>query len=474
MQSINVRRIATNFTLLASGEVVSKVFTLIAFTLLARRLGPTTFGSIEFALALIALFTLIVEGGFSPYGAREVAKYPSRVSWLVSHIVAIRCILAVSGFIVLLGLVAMLSVPLAVKQIVLLYGLTLFFVPVLLPWVFQGLDRMGVVTATTTIRWMVLAGGVFLWVREPAEAWRVPVVEIGAIMLSATFNLWMYRRRYAAVRPRLEANVSLALFREALPIGLSQLLWAARVYLPIIFLGLLVGESSVGWFGTAQRLVLALNTFGVLYLFNLLPSLSRAAKQPRETVQEIMRTSIPIAAWSTVFVSALGMAVAEPLMTMVFGAQYAEGVVSLRILIWLVPAAILTGHFRYTLVAHNAQRLDLRCGALGLGMCLLLTVLLVPTWGPSGAASAILASELFTFAAAYFFVHHRIVTIPVGRHLAGPLLAGSVMVVMVHALPSPSLWLGSTAGILLYAIALVTLQPKMLTDLRSALARDSI
>jgi len=158
---------------------------------------------------------------------------------------------------------------------------------------------------------------------------------------------------------------------------------------------------------------------------------------------------------------------------MVFGAQYAEGAVSLRILIWLVPAAILTGHFRYILVAHDAQRLDLRCGVLGLGTCLLLAVLLVPTWGPSGAAAAIVASELVTFAAAYFFVHQRIVVIPVGRHLAGPLLAGGVMVVMVHALPSPSLWLGGIVGILLYVCALIVLCPKLLTSIGSALVRSS-
>ena len=180
MHFFNLRQFATNYGLLATGEVVSKVFTFIAFTYLARQLGPKTFGTVEFALALIMILTLVVEGGFSPYGAREVAKDPTVVSHLASQIVALRVILALGGFVLLLGLVALLPTPWSLKQILLLYGLTLFLTPFLLPWVFQGLGRMGVVTTTTTLRWIVFACAIFLWVGEPSDAWRVPVVDVGA------------------------------------------------------------------------------------------------------------------------------------------------------------------------------------------------------------------------------------------------------------------------------------------------------
>ncbi len=471
MEPINVRLFAANFTLLAAGEVVSKAFTFIAFAYLARQLGPSAFGGVEFALALIVLFTLVVEGGLSPYGAREVAKDPSALSRLASQIVALRSVLALGAFMLLLGVLVLLSVSWPVKQLLLLYGLTLFLTPVLLPWVFQGVDRMGVVAATKTIRWMVFAAGVFVWIREPAEVWRVPVLEMGALVCAAAFNLWMYRRFYGGLRPRLERNASFTIIREALPIGISQLLWAVRVYFPTIALGLLVGDRSVGWFGTAQRLVLAVNTFGVLYLFNLLPTLSRAAKQPKQAVQSIMRTSIPIVAWTTVFVGAAGTAFAEPLMGVVYGAQYTDGTTALRILIWLVPAALLAGHFRYILVAHDAQQLDLRSSAIGAGTCVVLTLFLVPNHGPVGAALAVLASELVTCIAAYLLVRRHVAVIAIGRHLAGPLLAGTLMVALVSVFPSPSLWLGGAAGILLYIATLVMLQPKMLADIRSVLAR---
>ena len=74
MPPVNLRQIVSNFTFLAGGEVLSKVCTFAAFTFLARALGPESFGHLEFTLAMMVFFTLLVDFGTSPYGAREIAK----------------------------------------------------------------------------------------------------------------------------------------------------------------------------------------------------------------------------------------------------------------------------------------------------------------------------------------------------------------------------------------------------------------
>ena len=81
MQSLNFRKLVSNFTLLTGGEVLSKIFTFIAFTFLARMLGPTNFGHLEFALAVMVFFSLLVDFGTSPYGAREIAKNEVQVDF---------------------------------------------------------------------------------------------------------------------------------------------------------------------------------------------------------------------------------------------------------------------------------------------------------------------------------------------------------------------------------------------------------
>ncbi len=52
--------LAKNFVLLGIGEFASKICSFVAFAYLARVLGPSEFGQLEFALALIFFFTLLV------------------------------------------------------------------------------------------------------------------------------------------------------------------------------------------------------------------------------------------------------------------------------------------------------------------------------------------------------------------------------------------------------------------------------
>jgi Polysaccharide biosynthesis protein len=80
-----------NFFLLGAGEFAGKLCAFIAFVYLTRVLGPKEFGHIEFALALIVFFSLLVDCGLSPYGAREIAKDGSAVGRFTTHILFTRC-----------------------------------------------------------------------------------------------------------------------------------------------------------------------------------------------------------------------------------------------------------------------------------------------------------------------------------------------------------------------------------------------
>src|SRR5438034_2052769 len=98
MQSISFRQLASNFSYLTAGEAISKLFTFAAFSMLARVLGPNNFGYLEFTLAIMVFFTLLVDFGSSPYGAREVAKDQTQIGELSTTIVALRIVFALAGY----------------------------------------------------------------------------------------------------------------------------------------------------------------------------------------------------------------------------------------------------------------------------------------------------------------------------------------------------------------------------------------
>jgi O-antigen/teichoic acid export membrane protein len=192
---------------------------------------------------------------------------------------------------VLAALTAAIDQPWPVKILILLYGLTLFGVPGLLGWVFQGRDSMHYVALASIVRWTTFAAGVFLWVHAPGQIWKVPLVEAGAIGLVVLFYVALLARQFGPLQQGVDLPFARSMIRQAAPIGASELVWATKIYFATVWLGLVVGGAEVGWFGAAHRLVVALHAFVWLYFFNLLPSLARATQEPPGPLQALLQRS---------------------------------------------------------------------------------------------------------------------------------------------------------------------------------------
>jgi O-antigen/teichoic acid export membrane protein len=462
-------RLAVNFTILSSGECLSKLFALVAFAYLARILGPREFGHLELTLAIIFFFTLLVDCGLTPYGAREIAKDNDAVAHLAVHVMLVRGVLAVGAFTLLVILVAVLDKPWPLKQLILLYGLTLFGLPGLLHWVFQGLDRMQYVSIASVTRWSIFALGVVILVQEPAQIWLVPLIEGVAIGCVVLIYVCALSHLYAPLRQRIDATFALSILRRALPIGASELVWAVKIYAATVLLGATAGGSEVGWFSAAHRLVISAHTFVWLYFFNLLPSLARCSQGSLVALHSLMGRSIQVSACLALFLGIVATAFAEPVIALIYGPQYHEAVAILRVLIWLIPLALISGHYHYTLVAYDKQQLQFLSMACGAGANVLLNLCLVPTYGGAGAAWALIASEALAWGVAYYFVRRTIAHIPAWRHVCRSLLAAAALAGVLYLLPPLNLWIAGGSALVVYGLLLAIVQPRMLSEVRSVL-----
>src|SRR5581483_10092893 len=180
-------RLAMNFALLAGAESISKLFAFAAFTYLARVLGATRYGELEFTLALVFFFSIIVDCGQSTFSAREVAKDPVAAPRLAAHIIFTRLVLACGAFALLTLVAGLLNVLFPLKYFILLYGSTLFVSPLLLGWAFQGRELMKYVALASVLRWSMFGVGVFVLVRAPDQMWFIPLIEATALVCVAVF-----------------------------------------------------------------------------------------------------------------------------------------------------------------------------------------------------------------------------------------------------------------------------------------------
>ena len=221
------RKLATNFSFLVLGEAVSKIFAFAAFVFLARTFGPREFGHLEFVLAVIIFATLLTDFGANPLGSREVAKAREKLNKIITSIVSMRIILFISTYCLLFvfALIFLRDKP-QLKNLLLLYGLSLFFVPLFLQFVFQGLEKMKWVAIASIIRQVVFALGVFIFVTVIRKIWVVAFVEIAAVGSLALYCVYMLIFHIKETDFKIDTTTLWSTFKEALPIGLSDITWA--------------------------------------------------------------------------------------------------------------------------------------------------------------------------------------------------------------------------------------------------------
>src|SRR5215813_5248267 len=380
-----------NFLSLAGAEVISKLVTFAAIAYLARVAGPGGFGYLEFAGATLFCAWLLVEQGFGSYGAREIAKAPQRTPELVVEIALARLLFAVIAYAAMIAFALLSDHTLIVTRLLLIYGASLLFGPLLLQWVFHGHDRMRVVAAAQVIRQTVFAAIVFIFVREAGRIWLAAVAEVAGVASAAVYVVRMYQRQFGVKRLRL--SVTPRLFREGAVIGLSQMFWVARIFGATLILGFIAPAEAVGYFAGALRILVALHAFVWLYCFNLLPSMSRLWREDREGFVALINRSMRVVAHLATAAGLAWVAVAPLAMTSFYGSAFAPGAETLQWLAGVCVVAALSGHYRYGLIAAGRQNVEASAAALGAVVAVVAIPLGYSRFGLRGAAMGLLTAE---------------------------------------------------------------------------------
>lgn len=464
-------RLLRNLVSLSTGEATSRLIGFAAFALLARRLHPTEYGAVEFAVALSLFFAMAVDFGLETIGARSIARNKDHVVRLSAQIPAARLLTAFIAIPVMGGVAIVSRQPEETVRLVWLFSVGLFAVPWFQRWLFQGLEMMDWVSLGQVIRAAAFCLGVLVFVRGPADVLAVGQVEIMAAVATTAFYLGVQQQKVAPVRLDFSPGAIRGLFRESASIGLSQIVWASNQYLSTILVAILASAVELSWFGASQRIVFAVVAFSWVYHFNLFPSLSRNLAQSRSAFDTLVRASFRSISWAAIMASLAGVLFADVVMRVVFGEAFAAAATPLAILVWAIPVTLLSGHARITLIADGQQRFVFASQLAGVATTVVVGLATIPRFGAAGGAATTLASYLAVWGAAHAFTVRRVVPLPlfgVARPLA---VAGTVYA--LREIYAPSSLTAGVAALIGYVILGPLLDRRFLADIRQLLTARS-
>jgi O-antigen/teichoic acid export membrane protein len=432
-----------DFFTLSGGELLAKIAGFVAFAYLARVLQVESYGAVELAVAVTMVFALVVDFGFAPIGARELARSnggdPRR---LAAVITTLRLGLAAASIaFIWLGSLLADAEP-ATRALVRVFSLSLIGAPFVLNWMFQGLGRLGWVAGAQLVRNLVFAGLVLLLVHSSEDLLRVGWIEVASLVAMASWYVAGYLR--VVGRPALGAPLAELqhMAAEALPVGMSRTLWVLYQYVPTLLVASLVGGAAMAWFGAAHRLVTSLGTFVHLYHFNLYPQFVIALSQGHEALRRALVPSFRVAAWAGVAGAFAVTQLAGNICALLFGEPYVASGPVLAVLIWALPISFLGSHARFLLIGAGHQRAELLANGAGAALALLLGLALVPSLGAIGGGLAMVGGALATWVTAHLLATRRIGAIPSFGPAVRPLLLAGVLGFAAAYAPGAGTWLG--------------------------------
>ncbi len=398
-----------NLATLGVGEVACRVATLVAFVHLARTLTPGGYGQIELTLAILMILTLVVDQGLGTFGTREVARESRLAGSYTSRIIVLQ--LAAATFVLVGTVLVCLIAPLDRTLEILLigYAASLLGFPFHLQWLFQGLRQMRRVALPQVLRWGLFTALVFVLVRQPDDILMIPLSEIIAVTAGAALFLF-YLSRLRGQRSVVSRQLSVvSLVKESLPIGGSNLIWAMRMYLPMVLVGIMASQTAVGYFGAAHRVLMAFQTFVNVYFVNLLPLVTEKMHRSPGQVGELIRRSAILTGTACLLMAIVVAVWARPLIGLIFGDVYAQSQSSvlLSVVVWVIPTFVLRNHARSALIAMGRQRIEMICSLVGLIGLVGGGTVLTAFYGAVGTAWTMIGSEVLATSLSWAAVKHH-------------------------------------------------------------------
>lgn len=402
------RLILHNFLSLLVGEAGYMLLRLAAVIYLARALLVESFGLLNFVVALVTFFMLLVNVGLNELGVREVARRPEAVGDYVGTIIPLRTALALLAFVLLLVTCRWIGLSREETALTLIVSVMLFTYAWSVEWAFRGLERMGVVGRARALNSLVYLLAVLAVVRGAGDLLLVGVCLVGGELISVAYLYYHFGRRVGTVRFHFDLDKWKALLRQSWPIGLAFAMNTIVFQLDFILLGIMKGKTAVGLYSAAGRLISIFFTLSIIYGSAVFPQIAQRASEAPEELARFITYASRAALVVVLPAGLLATLLARPILATLYGPSYLGAVLAFQVLVWSLILFVLGNLLSYSLVGQNRQKAYLGVLTLGAVVNVVLNLLCIGPFGILGASVARLASQAVVLIVAYVILQRAL------------------------------------------------------------------
>jgi O-antigen/teichoic acid export membrane protein len=378
-----------------SWMLFARIFTMgvsfLTTLYIARALGPTNFGQLDYALAIVGMFGIIASWGIEGVLNREVIKYPEDHNRLVGTACILRFWLGVLAS-ALVTLFAIFSpVDYLSKILLVILSFTYIFNTLtILQHVFYAhaeakypsLITAAVTLITNVTKVLILLSGkgiIYLALAMVLESILYGVLYFGSYVRTFKRSLTEWSFSTANAKVLLKTGTAVAF------LGVFAMVYSR---IDQIMIKHILDATSVGLYSAGVRLVDLWGFIPSIIGSALYPAVLNARKVSEEFYLSRLQRLFFLYAIPAFIIAIFVSLLAHPLMSIIFGSAFLPGVPALQVYIWSLPGTFIGFFVMNVLFTDDYRKTLIFTTALPAVINILLNLAWIPSYGIIGAAWA--------------------------------------------------------------------------------------
>ena len=404
--SENKKKVFANLFWAMTGKIVNMAGALLVGILVARYLGPSQYGLMNYVISYVTLFTIISNFGLDNIEIRELSRTPERKEYILGTCFRIRMFFATFAFILVILSLILFNANTFTSCMILLYSVTLYTGSFnIIRNYFTSIVKNEYVVKSEITRTVIGAciKVVLLWIKAPLDYFIVATA-FDTILVASGY-CFSYKKTVGKVSEwKYDKTIVPYYIRESFPLVLSGA--AVIVYQRIdqVMIGNMINNASVGYFATAGKFLDLVLFLPMVLTQTITPLLVKAKEKDKEEYKRKKQQFVSIVVWISILLSVVVSLSAYWLIYFTYGEKYLMAVPILQIMAFKTVGMALSSSSGQIIIMEHIQKWAFIRNLLGCLICIGLNFLLIPQYGVIGSAWVTIITVAFTGCLANIFI----------------------------------------------------------------------
>jgi len=403
-----VQKIAKNSIVLTIANITSLLLFLVLSIFIARKLGALEFGKWSFAHAFAYMFAIITQFGLDMLIIRDVAADKGKLKDYFYNGLVIKAILAFFSFALIVMVINLLGYPFDTRLVVYIIGTAIIFESFSRYFysIFKAFERMEFEAFLFTLTALITSVFGLALLFLGYSIIQIAFVVLIAHIINFLLGFYIAKKKFVTDHFQFSYKISKNIIKKSLPFFGIILLGRYLIDINEIMLSVMKGNKAVGFFSVSHKLIIGL---GLLFLFvdSIFPVMAKFYKTSKKFLFLTYKKAFKYIYIVVLPISVGTYMLADKIILLIYGNQYINSILTLKILAFYLLFFSLIGIFNTLLMSIHKVSVLLKINAFAIVLLTISNYLFISKWSYNGLAISNLIVIFITFIVFFIYISNK-------------------------------------------------------------------